>query len=168
MCGVEKHRACLLARARASPLLYRVSSRVSYLIRSSLVVAADLCSLSCRHCSACDCSARGSAPLAHHGSSRYTALLGLCDSARLDVAAGLCSLLSPFCSLAAARLMALHFSACGSARPVWLCSARIGSDRQARIAALTGFRLSLAQLGSTGSARGFDRRRWSWQPWRWR
>ena len=115
VCGVEKHRVCL---SHVSSL---VSCLVS-LIGSSLVVAAALLSALCLLCSARNCSARGSAPLAHHGSSRYTALRGLCV-ALLPVLLGstwllLCSLLSV--------LLACGCSAHGSSfLGLRLCSASV-------------------------------------------
>ena len=153
VCGVEKHRVCL---SHVSSL---VSCLVSF-IGSSLVVAAALLSALCsaplatarlarlgsarasRHF-----SARSSAWPAH-GSSRLTALLG-------STWLLLCSLLSALLCL---RLLAAPpLARRGFSRLAALlgpCDSGFGTTGSAH-----GFRLSLAQLGSTGArlARGFDR-----------
>ena len=141
-CVVLKNTGCaLFSRAR---LLSRIASRLVSRISSDHRSSWLACSL---------LSALGTAPLATDRlaarlRSRITALLGtrLCLACVTllgsDVAAGLCSLLSPFCSLAAARLMAPpHARRFLGLR---LCSASV---------ALLGSNW----LGSTGSDRGFDR-----------
>ena len=155
VCGVEKHRVCLC----------HVSSLVSCLVSfigSSLVVAAALLSALCsaplatarlarlgsarasRHF-----SARSSAWPAH-GSSRLTALLG-------STWLLLCSLLSALLCLRLLAAPPLARRGFSDSLGLRLCLARVtlfGTTGSAH-----GFRLSLAQLGSTGArlARGFDR-----------
>ena len=149
LCVVLKNTGCAFL---TSPLSYRVSCLSSGHLSLWLL----LCSLlSALLCSTSNCSASAARPR-----SRIAALLGsqLClagsrlflahGSARLDVAAALLAASALLCLRLLAAPPLAHRGFSRLAALLGPCDSGFGTTGSAH-----GFRLSLAQLGSTGSAR---------------